>query len=145
MKICEGSIQRYPITLEELTNLRVEVYRNLHKGKWSIRAVEGKYKGKVVYVCEEVKLINCEFKVSEKGREWVRENKVKKVHAVVRGNLINLKLNDEELDRCTSENEIYYNPYLTEQFIRKSINEPILNCETDILFSKNCKVYENIK
>lgn len=69
--------------------MRVEVYRNLHNGKYSIRALEGPNRGLVVAHADEVWLDLPEFKVSQAGRERVLRERKKYVHAVVRGTLAN--------------------------------------------------------
>lgn len=141
MEINNNSIQRYPIENHELNGLRVDVYRNLHRDMWSVRALEGRYKGKVIYNCPEVVLEDCLFVVSEKGRAWVLENKVKKVHAVVRGKLKELILSEEEVNSCEDDLEIFYNPYLTENFIMKQSNEDVEEM-IKVKFTDYCKVYK---
>lgn len=66
-------------------NQLVDVYRNLHTGKWSVRAVDGPDKGKVIAHVDEIGLWGAEYRVSQAGRERVIRTGVKNVHAVVRG------------------------------------------------------------
>ena len=72
-------------TEEELCCGHVDVYRNLTKGCWSIRARRGKYKGKVVAHADMLNLWECFFHVSEAGRQRVLSEKKKTVHAWVTG------------------------------------------------------------
>ena len=48
--------------------MRVFVYFNLHKKCFSIKALEGDRKGRVIAHRDVVVLENCKFKVSESGR-----------------------------------------------------------------------------
>jgi len=60
---------------------RYRVYRNLNNGKISVKEVSGNVCGWVEYIhLHDVKLI-----VNEKGRDRVREEQVKNVHAYVEG------------------------------------------------------------
>ena len=63
----------------------VEVYRNLHNGKFSVRDSKTK---RVLAHCDEVTLAGVVFKVSQAGRERVLRERKKNVHAVVKGKLI---------------------------------------------------------
>ncbi len=51
--------------------MRVFVYFNLHKKCFSIKALEGDRKGRVVAHSNTVLLESCKFKVSEAGRQRV--------------------------------------------------------------------------
>ena len=67
--------------------MKVDVYRNLHNGMYSIKSREGKFKGLVVAHAKQVWLDNVEFVVSDAGRARVLREKKKYVHAFVRGTL----------------------------------------------------------
>jgi hypothetical protein len=67
--------------------MRAFVYYNLHKGCWSIKALDGSAKGRVVVHADRVLLRDCEFKVSEAGRQRVIRERKKNVHAGVVGEL----------------------------------------------------------
>jgi len=62
--------------------MRVEIYRNLHNGKLSIRDAKTKH---VIGHAARVYLHQAEFKVSQAGRKRVLREKRKNVHAVVNG------------------------------------------------------------
>ncbi|ASZ75520.1 hypothetical protein KIW74_gp08 [Mycobacterium phage Kimona] len=66
-------------------NTVVFAYRNLHKAQWSLKAMTGPHKGKVIGHADEVSLMGAEFKVSEAGRRRVLAEKKKNVHAGVVG------------------------------------------------------------
>lgn len=94
--------------------MKVEVYKNLHKGCWSVR-----HKGKVVDYADIVFLRDAKFVVQPGGRKRVLEEQRKNVHAWVKGERIerpprNLKF----------ESVAMYNPYKYETFVN-IMKEPI--------------------
>lgn len=84
--------------------MRVFVYFNLHKKCWSIRAMEGNQKGRVIAHAQAVELANCTFKVSEAGRQRVLREKRKNVHAGVVGDIIAF---DGRRTKAGHENNLY--------------------------------------
>jgi hypothetical protein len=55
---------------------KVFAYRNLHRQCWSVKALEGPLKGRVIYHANDLTLGWCDFKVSQAGRQRVlREQK----------------------------------------------------------------------
>lgn len=98
--------------------MKVFVYWNLHKHCWSVKALEGENKGRVIRHASQVTLYNCTFKVSEAGRKRVLREQCKNVHAGVVGHL--------ECDSDTEalrSSDIYsvrvtYNPYKYSSFVR---------------------------
>lgn len=72
--------------------MKVFVYFNLHKKCFSIKALEGEQKGRVIIHAESAGLLNVTFKVSEAGRQRVLREKRKNVHAGVVGDLISYRL-----------------------------------------------------
>jgi len=67
--------------------MKAFVYFNLHRKCYSIKALEGRYKGRVVAHADRVLLRDVTFKVSEAGRQRVLQEKRKNVHAGVVGSL----------------------------------------------------------
>lgn len=86
---------------------KVRVYRNLNNGKWSIKAMTGEYKGKVVAHLDYLTLKDTSFIVSMAGRARVLREGRKNVHAFAMGFLHSC--NEIELE-STSE-VITYDPY----------------------------------
>jgi hypothetical protein len=84
----------------------VKVYRNLHKGCWSV-----KQNGLVKAHSDKINLYDCSFLVNEKNRLKVIKEKRKNVHAFVRGYIWDTPLN---LIRQAS-----YNPYARNSFYDK--------------------------
>jgi len=66
--------------------MKVFVYFNLRKRCFSVKALEGMYKGRVIAHRDSLHLQDAEFKVSEKGRQRVIRERRKNVHAGVVGN-----------------------------------------------------------
>ena len=66
---------------------RVRVYRNLARDSYSVMAMEGPDKGRVVAWAKEVFLDDVKFVVRESGRQRVLNERRKNVHAFVDGRL----------------------------------------------------------
>lgn len=88
---------------------RVEVYKNLRNGLYSIRSLKTK---RVIGHASSVFITKATFRVSKAGRTKVLETRQKNVHAFVRG-----ILSDFNVIRDHSEKPIRYNPYLFETFV----------------------------
>lgn len=110
---------------------QVEVYRNLHNGKLSVRDRKTK---RVIAHCDEVTLAGVVFSVSQAGRERVLRERKKNVHAVVRGKLIDYKGAESYKGRSIADavwqwsdgikrmaiigmREVKYNPYKYASFV----------------------------
>lgn len=91
--------------------MQVFVYYNLHKKMWSVKALDGENKGRVVTHRQELVLLNPKAKVSEAGRQRVIAEKRKNVHAGLVGMLTNLNI--VQLDG----EQITYNPYKFNTFV----------------------------
>lgn len=65
--------------------MKVFVYWNLHKGMWSIKALEGPNKGRVIARLSEVLVQEATGKVSQAGRARVLREGRKNVHAGIVG------------------------------------------------------------
>lgn len=71
--------------------MRVFVYWNLHKGVFSVKALDGAQKGRVVAHATDVLVRDVEFRVSQRVRERVVATGRKEVHAGVVGTLEGFK------------------------------------------------------
>jgi hypothetical protein len=99
--------------------MKVFVYFNLHKRVFSVKALEGANKGRVIGHREEVFLHNVQFKVSQAGRERVLREKKKNVHAGVVGYLDRSRIiNDYDMN-------ITYNPYKYSSFVKRADETPV--------------------
>ena len=100
--------------------LKVFAYRNLHRNCWSVKALEGRLKGRVIYYAQDLTLWNCVFKVSEAGRQRVLREQKKNVHAGIVGVLDESTVNWVPLIPGKS---VTYNPYKYASFVYKDTGE----------------------
>ena len=107
--------------------MRVFVYFNLHRKCFSIKALEGDRKGRVVAHSTTVVLEGCKFKVSEAGRQRVLREKRKNVHAGVTGTWIDGDIRDEKCFEFlgTVGRQVTYNPYKYSSFIIKATEQTV--------------------
>lgn len=87
-----------------------DVYWDSRKKQYSVRS-----RGKVVAKLAEFYMINVDFVVSEKGRQRVLRERVKNVHAVLRGSILRGKPKNVENRKTV---HIKYNPYEDRSFKR---------------------------
>jgi hypothetical protein len=92
----------------------VQVYKNLRRGDWSIRA-----KGKVIGHASACVLANVTFHVSEAGRQRVIRNHCREVHAWGIGELIDGPAPQGERVPIT------YRPFEGGSFVRRDNGLPI--------------------
>lgn len=109
------------------------VYWNLHKNVFSV-----KYKGKVIAHKHNIIGFDCEFRVSEKGRQRVLREKRKNVHAyVVCDNVVDSVDGLYTTYNCYECGSVNYNPYNNSSFIStqyyKDIKKPIYNADMVLL------------
>jgi len=98
--------------------MKVYVYYNLHRHKWSVKALEGPQKGRVVQHLDSLWLTKAQPKVSQKGRERVLRDKVKNVHAGITGYIADSAPLSALLDD-NDPREVTYNPYKYTGFVYK--------------------------
>ena len=109
---------------------KVFVYFNLHKKLWSVKDT------KTGKVCEHVDVIHLRdvtFKVSEAGRQRVLSEKRKNVHAGVEGYLC-------QLDDGGDYEQVTYNPYKYEKFVRRGNLEAVDTADSVKMISGEGKV-----
>lgn len=92
----------------------VHVYKNLHTGLWSIRQ-NGIVKLHTDYIC----LRDVSYRVQPAGREKVRREKKKTVHAFICG----IVCNPSEAP-IAGYTPVYYNPYKVDSFVDSDTREP---------------------
>lgn len=85
----------------------VKCYWNLHKKCWSVMDAKTR---KVIKHLQELTLFDCQFKVSEAGRQRVIRERKKNVHAFVVGRL-------SEGNTQPGARPVRYNPYETTHFM----------------------------
>lgn len=121
--------------------MKVYVYYNLHKKCWSIKALEGAQKGRVIDHEEYVWLKNATPRVSEAGRQRVLKERRKNVHAGIVGEWCRGECHDSDL----LTGEVTYNPYKYNSFVFKE-DERTFNGSPDVVmwsgrvwaFGENC-------
>ena len=113
--------------------LKCFVYFNLHRKVWSIKALEGPNKGRVIAHSTVVEMSDCTFKVSEAGRQRVLAEKRKNVHAGIVGVVRTILENTHGIVRgglrAEAHNVVYgahptyspvtYNPYKNSTIVKR--------------------------
>lgn len=118
--------------------MKVFVYFNLHRKCFSIKALEGNDKGRVVAHRNKVVLDNVTFKVSEAGRQRVLKEQRKNVHAGVVGNWDERSYDHVTIDQhIMLGSAITYNPYKYDSFVHKHGEHRIDTARTVALFTNN--------
>jgi hypothetical protein len=111
---------------------RVDIHKNLHtENGFSIRSAKT---GLVLAHCSTVTLINCTFHISESGRLKTINERRKRVHAFVRGELAAVN----QLVKPTEREQILYNPYTTEHFTLVSLSLPLYEASEVHCQNKHC-------
>jgi hypothetical protein len=106
--------------------MRCFVYFNLHKRCFSIKALEGAMKGRVIAHRDQALLFDAKFKVSEAGRQRVLKEKRKNVHAGVVGEWIDSSGDYATIDAVAiNGSAITYNPYKYSTFVHLFGEHPI--------------------
>jgi hypothetical protein len=113
---------------------KVMVYYNLHKHTFSVT-----YDSKVIMHADYVKLGDVEFRVRKGGKERVRSEKSKNVHAFVIGKLLDYcEYPCENIPSPSSDKVVTYNPYKHDTFVFKNTEEPVYRAqEVDMINSKD--------
>jgi len=92
--------------------MKVEVYFNLHKQLFSVRALTGENAGRVIGHRHFVAIENARFKVQQAGRNKVIREQKKNVHAFIRGWLDTKLRNPNEIHNAPYNfGRVSYNPY----------------------------------
>jgi hypothetical protein len=105
----------------------VQVYWNLHKNIWSIRN-----KGKVIAHRNALTLSDVTFRVQPAGRDRVRREGKKNVHAFACGTFDTRKISDS-----ASMRKITYNPYKFDSFVYEDDLTPVTKCDRVVLSGRN--------
>lgn len=129
------------ITESQFKNLfmgkKVMVYYNLHKHTFSIV-----YLNKVIMHADFVKLSDVEFRVRQGGKEKVRDEKRKNVHAFVIGTLQDAcEYPCEDIPIPNSDRIATYDPYRYDTFVLKGTEEPIKKAKEVELVNLKNKIY----
>jgi hypothetical protein len=113
--------------------LRVFVYWNLHRKMWSVKALEGPDKGRVVLRTHgPVVLRDVTAKVSEAGRQRVLREGKKNVHAGIVGEWIT----GDSADLDVSARLVTYNPRKYETFVYQDDETPFQGADLAVMTNK---------
>ncbi len=116
---------------------RVMVYYNLHKHTFSVQK-----NGIVVFHADYLKLKDVEFRVRVGGKEKVRKEKSKNVHAFVIGILEYFcEYPCEEMPEEPVGEIITYNPYLYDSFVFRKTKEPVYNANEVVMINLKNKIF----
>jgi hypothetical protein len=126
--------QQNKMLIDSLMGQRVMVYYNLHKHTFSVQK-----NGLVVLHADYVKLKDVEFRVRQGGKEKVRKEKSKNVHAFVIGDLVDYCVYPcDDIPEEPTGDIVTYNPYKYDTFVYKETEEPVTTAsEVDMINSKN--------
>ena len=114
---------------------RVRVYRNLARDSYSVMAMEGPDKGRVVAWAKEVFLDDVKFVVRESGRQRVLNERRKNVHAFVDGKLTS----DQPVWDIDETVRVRYNPYVGPHFM-DDCHQPLAGAGC-VLMDSDFKMY----
>jgi len=130
-----------------LVGLRVYVYFNLHRKCFSVKALEGEHKGRVVHHADSLYLLDATFKVSQKGRERVLRTKRKNVHAGVVGTFVTTSdhtiMCDMAADPALCAHPVTYNPYKYSQFVDVGTLKPVHTAEAVYLRGRTITMWKS--
>jgi hypothetical protein len=102
----------------------VDIYRNLHKGTWSIR---DRATGRVIGHADSVLVKNATFVVQPAGRQRVLTEGRKNVHAFVRGTI------GDRTEETPCDVQVKYNPYKAGHFVRVDTSDKVTSAPVVVL------------
>lgn len=116
----------------------LRVYRNLHKGNFSVQSyIQDKSGYRVTDRVTSAILEDCSFRVYEAGRQKVLRERRKNVHAYVEPK--SYRHIQGEVD-VTNFREIYYNPYEHDSFVYKDTKKTVVSVSRILTY--NNKLYD---
>jgi hypothetical protein len=126
--------------------MKVFIYFNLHRKCWSIKALEGENKGRVMAHARSFEAHNVTFKVSEAGRQRVIREQRKNVHAGIVGDLwdfVPVWLQAHKLDKAIEGGApVSYNPYKGASFFRRDTGDNISRALGVIAVGREVMAYQ---
>lgn len=129
-----------------MSQIKVFVYFNLHKKVWSVKALEGPNKGRVIAHRDRVVLVGCTYKVSQAGRQRVLKEQRKNVHAGVVGywqqDMVDQSLDIVEAVALKDYTPVTYNPYKYDSFVNKNNENPVSSSLGAYLAHKKVYAYK---
>ncbi len=133
MTIAPAAFQSFRGRPAPSASMKVRIYRNLNRPSlFSIVALSGEHKGKVLGYAPVVGISNVDLKVSEKQRHSVLEKQVRTVHAFAEGNLVGVA--DELPEGCRTQpaKVITYQPFSAGHFFDRAAPEVPIHWEAEV-------------
>jgi hypothetical protein len=116
---------------------RVMVYYNLHKHTFSVT-----FDCKVIMHADFVKLSDVEFRVRKGGRDRVRREKSKNVHAFVIGYLEDFcQYPCENIPKEPNGIVVTYKPDVYDSFVYKDTEEPVFHANAVDMVNRKNKIF----
>ena len=158
-KLLERNVVWHQRNVANAIGLRCFVYFNLHRKTYSLKALEGPLKGRVIGHADTLELTDCTFKVSEAGRRRVIRDKRKNVHAGVVGtvkaigDIMPWRACEAMLEHAKTIygnshpvlTEITYNPYKYRTFVQRSTEQPVTAARYVLLDADSRKVGADLR
>jgi hypothetical protein len=117
--------------------MKVMVYYNLNKHTFSVT-----HNSKVIMYADYVKLKDVEFRVRQGGKEKVRSEKRKNVHAFVIGELLEyFEYPSKNIPTPFSNKVITYDPYKYDSFVFKNNEEPVFHAKEIEMINTKDKIF----
>ena len=110
-----------------MENNKVRVYWNLHRNCYSVQDYKS---GKVIDHVRTLTLTDAQFVVREGGKERVRDEKRKNVHAFVVGTLTLFSKGFETSEDFFNTRRVTYNPYKHDSFVTADDETPVYESST---------------
>ena len=113
------------------------IYRNLNRKGYvySLKAMEGPHKGRVVALATAITVVDARFVVSDAGRERARKEGQRNVHAGVVGNVVNIQQHTKRLPhpikvaetfvRKANGTSVTYDTWKYDTFVRRDDEQPV--------------------
>jgi len=110
--------------------MKVKVYFNLHKKLFSVVALEGPKKGRVIEHTNKIDLFDCSFRVQQAGRKRVLKEQRKNVHAYASGwTRPPSPLRIRPHHSAVITGSVKYNPYKYSTFVDGEDESPVFKKE----------------
>lgn len=123
--------------INDLIGKKVMCYYDLHRHTFSVT-----YKGLVMLKADYLRLSDVEFRVRQGGKQKVRNEQRKNVHAFVIGYLDDYcEFPCDDIPEPESNEVITYNPYKYDTFVVKSTEEPIYNANEIEMINIKDKIF----
>jgi hypothetical protein len=119
--------------------MRVFVYFNLRTKLWSVRALEGPQKGRVIAHRERTAVNGATWKCSEASRLRVIRRQQRAVHAGIVGDWTDEKPTDAER-ASGGYHSVTYNPYRGPHLTRRDTYAPVHSAARVLFIGRDCAV-----